>query len=67
MSMSKSLEPDQDRHLVSFDLGPSCLQMLSVYDTSMQDHMIFPIHNHITFDSLSYNHTFIVLSCAFFR
>ena len=36
MSMSKSLDQDQDRHFVSSDLGPSCLQMLSVYDTSMQ-------------------------------
>ena len=34
--MSKSLDQDQDLHLVSSDLGPSCLQMLSVYDTSMQ-------------------------------
>ena len=34
--MSKSLDPDQDRHLVSSDLGQSGLQRLSVYDTSMQ-------------------------------
>ena len=36
MVMSKSLDTDQDQHLVSSGLGPSCLQRLSVYDTSMQ-------------------------------
>ena len=34
--MAKSLDTDQDQHLVSSGLGPSCLQRLSVYDTSMQ-------------------------------
>ena len=36
MSISKSLVPDQERYLVSSDLGLSYLQRLSVYDTSMQ-------------------------------
>ena len=36
MSISKSLVPDQERYLVSSDLGLSCLQRLSVYGTSMQ-------------------------------
>ena len=30
--MSNSLEPDQDRHFVGPDLGPSCLQKLSTDD-----------------------------------
>ena len=32
----KSLDPEQDGYLISSDLGPSCLQRLSVYDTSME-------------------------------
>ena len=36
MSISKSSDPDQDGYLISSDLGPSCLQRLSVYDTSME-------------------------------
>ena len=29
IKMSNSLDPDQDRHFVGPDLGPSCLQRLS--------------------------------------
>ena len=32
--MSNSLDPDQVQHFVGPDLGPSCLQKLSVDDTS---------------------------------
>ena len=32
--MSNSLDPDQDRHSVSPDLGPNCLQRLSAEDKS---------------------------------
>ena len=32
--MSNSLDPDQNRHYVSPDLGPNCLQRLSADDTS---------------------------------
>ena len=32
--MSNSLDPDQDRHSVGPDLGPSCLQRLSPDDKS---------------------------------
>ena len=32
--MSKSLDPDQARHVVGPDLGSSCLQRLSAEDTS---------------------------------
>ena len=34
--MSKSLDPDQDRHFVGPDLGPNCLQRLSADDTNRQ-------------------------------
>ena len=34
MRVSISLDPDQDRHTVCPDLGPNCLQRLSVEDTS---------------------------------
>ena len=34
--MSISLDPDQDVHFVRPDLGPNCLQRLSVGDTSRQ-------------------------------
>ena len=30
--MSNGLDPDQDPHSVSPDLGPNCLQWLSAYD-----------------------------------
>ena len=30
--MSNGLDPDQDQHFVGPDLGPSCLQKLSVDD-----------------------------------
>ena len=33
-SMSYSLDPDQDRHSVSPDLGPNCLQRLLTEDKS---------------------------------
>ena len=36
ISMSKQLDPDQDRHSVGLDLGPNCFQRLSVDDTSRQ-------------------------------
>ena len=32
--MSKSLDPDQDRHSVGPDLSPNCLQRLSADDVS---------------------------------
>ena len=32
--MQNSLDPDQARHYVEPDLGPNCLQRLSVDDTS---------------------------------
>ena len=34
--VSNSLDPDQARHYVRPDLGPNCLQRLSVDDTSRQ-------------------------------
>ena len=34
--VSNSLDPDQARHIVGPDLGPNCLQRLSVDDTSRQ-------------------------------
>ena len=34
--MSNSLDPDQARHFVGPDLGPNCLQKLSVDDTSKE-------------------------------
>ena len=34
--MSNSLDPDQARHFVGPDLGPSCLQRLSADDTMRQ-------------------------------
>ena len=34
LSLSDSLDPDQDRHSVSPDLGPNCLQRLSTDDKS---------------------------------
>ena len=34
--VSNSLDPDQARHFVGPDLGPSCLQRLSAGDTSRQ-------------------------------
>ena len=33
-SVSNSLDPDQDQHSVSHDLGPICLQSLSADDKS---------------------------------
>ena len=36
MSVSNSLDPDQDRRSVGPDLGPNCLQRLSADDTSRQ-------------------------------
>ena len=36
MRVSNSLDPDQDRHSVSPDLGPSCLQKLSADSTNRQ-------------------------------
>ena len=35
-SVSNSLDPDQARHLVGPDLGPSCYQMLSADYTTRQ-------------------------------
>ena len=35
-SVSNSLDPDQARHFVGPDLGPNCLQMLSVDSTCKQ-------------------------------
>ena len=32
--MSNKWDPDQDRHFVGPDLGPICLQRLSLYDKS---------------------------------
>ena len=32
IKVSNSLDPDQDRHYVSPDLGPNCLQRLSADD-----------------------------------
>ena len=32
--MSNSLDPDQAQHLVGPDLGPNCLQRLSIDDTN---------------------------------
>ena len=37
MSVSNSLDPDQARHYVGPDLGPSCLQRLSADDKSGQE------------------------------
>ena len=34
MRVSNSLAPDQARHFVGPDLGPNCLQVLSVADKS---------------------------------
>ena len=34
MGVSNCLDPDQDRHSVSLDLGPNCLQRLSADDKS---------------------------------
>ena len=34
MTVSKGLYPDQDQPYVRPDLGPNCLQRLSVYDKS---------------------------------
>ena len=34
ISVSNGLDPDQDRHFVSPDLGPNCLQKLSADDKS---------------------------------
>ena len=34
--MSNSLDPDQTQQIVSPDLGPNCLQMLSADDTDRQ-------------------------------
>ena len=34
--MSNSLDPDQARHFVGLDLGPTCLQRLSADNTSRQ-------------------------------
>ena len=34
--MSNSLNPDQDRRFIAFDLDQNCLQMLSAEDTSRQ-------------------------------
>ena len=34
ISVSSSLNPDQDRHSVGPDLGPNCLQRSSADDTS---------------------------------
>ena len=35
-SKSHSLDPDQDKHYVGPDLGPSCLKRLSADDSSRQ-------------------------------
>ena len=35
-SVSNSLDPDQARHFVGPDLGPNCLQRISVDDSSKQ-------------------------------
>ena len=42
--LSNSLDPDQARHFVGPDLGPSCLHRLSAEDTSRQrvNPIIFP-------------------------
>ena len=34
MRVSKDLDPDQDQHSVSPDMGPNCLQRLSADDKS---------------------------------
>ena len=36
ISVSNSLDPDQARHIAWPDLGPNCLQRLSVDDTGRQ-------------------------------
>ena len=36
ISVSKGLDPDQDRHCVGPDLGPNCLQRLSVNDKRVE-------------------------------
>ena len=38
ISVSNSLDPDQDRHIVGSDLGPNCLQMLSADDNSKNNY-----------------------------
>ena len=47
--MSKSLDPVQARRFVGPDLGPNCLQRLSVDDTSRQ--IVKPIF-HIQSDAI---------------
>ena len=49
--MSNSLDPDQDRHSVSPDLGPNCLLRLSAEDKSLrQQRKDLVMENHLYFD-----------------
>ena len=38
--VSNGLDPDQDQHSVSPDLGPNCLQRLSADDNENQKHCL---------------------------
>ena len=51
ITVSNSLDPDQDRRSVGPDLGPNCLQKLSADDTSRQrvkgtNSTVLVVHSH---------------------
>ena len=52
--VSNSLDPDQDRHSVGQDLGPNCLQRLSVDTKSLHAVVVF---FKITFSKKSFRNT----------
>ena len=47
LSVSNGLDPDQDRHSVGPDLGPNCLQRLSVDDKSPLARKELSMHVHL--------------------
>ena len=48
--MSNSLDLDQDRHSVSSDLGPNCLQSLSADYKSLKESMFWLRNEKINFN-----------------
>ena len=45
--MSKSLDPDQARHIVGPDLGPNCLQRLWQMTLVAKEFLNEPDHSHL--------------------
>ena len=50
--MSNSLDPDQAHCFVGPDLGPNCLQKLSVDDTSRQNSLVASNEKSLSADNL---------------